>query len=153
MELKDIAIAGVPLAAMFLPKLIGLKPLAILAIEKVKCVDKFKARAHVKNVGDVPITVDIKLYAYKMPEVHPGITIGEELSVTIDPGMTYLGVWQEEHVHETLVDGDHDCLVIVYEAGTTTELTRKWYHELTGSYAWIVRAPAIAVEVTGIEVG
>ncbi|MEM2262356.1 MAG: hypothetical protein QXK24_07885 [Ignisphaera sp.] len=154
MEIKDLAWVGIPLGLALLFKEIKPTP-AVLAgkYTKVKCVDTFKARCAVKNVGTAKAVVDIYAYAFKVPEVYPGISIYAWKNVEIPPGMEYITDWKEAHVETALPDGDYDCLIVVYDSATQKELARAWYKDFTGQYAWTVTSPVAKVSISWVEIG
>jgi hypothetical protein len=155
-DLKSIALAGIPLAAMFfLPKVfprVALRIRPYAAIEKVKTIDKLSAAVTVKNSGEVDLTgLRITLGARgPKPNYTYTLSIHEWTDVSLTKG-------QQLRFPTT---GDEFSAIIPADAPTGSWEAVAAVLDSAGNVlahseledAWTVREPIKRVEIVSIEV-
>jgi len=163
LKLKDIALAGIPIAGMFIvPRVLKVGGLAITGLaaggRKKRGIDYLEARATISNTGDVEFT-DIKVsFMATSSDRTYFCKIGDYPIASLSPGQTITTDWVRTTlpIPSDFPLGNADLRVRVSDRDypATGELYAEvYYYDLYGQWAWEVVEPVKKIEITTIEVG
>jgi len=157
MKLKDLLIAGVPIAAMYvLPRVVttGLK-VRVYAIggDKKRGLDTFKAAATIKNTGDIDLT---GLHLKIVPVQPDGIEYPDNIAYVMDISLAVgeerrfpeTGYYESPTIREDAPLGTYKCRVYVYLPELGAPLAK-----MDLDNAWNVIEPVRKIDITRVEVG
>jgi len=161
LKLKDIALAGIPIAGMFIvPRVLKVEGLAITGLaaggKKRRGMDSFEARATIRNTGDVEFSnIKVEFTAYTEDRYTYGQFIGRYDITSLAPGEEVTTDWVSATVESDFPVGNADLWVVVADRDWPTtgqKYAEVYYYDMYGQWAWEVVEPVKKIEITTIEV-